>query len=294
MDHNKDYYLVLGLKDDASEDDIKKAYRQLALKHHPDKNPGDKAAEEKFKEIASAYEVLSDPSTRREYDQRRRVSSEPKFDHAPFEAADIFGQTMESFMRQNHASIRGQVRSTLHKRVSYTVALIDVIQGGEGRFEYEQEQADGTLKTFTKTFSIPRGVSDGTQFTFKHEGHQRRWNGEFLMGDLIVRVQFPRLPFGMYLDKEKNGDVHLNFPIPYFDVVLGVQIEVPLLDGGKARVDVKGGTNPNNPLRLRGKGLPISGLHVGDMYVHLMVKFPASLKPEERSLLEKVRSLNRG
>jgi DnaJ-class molecular chaperone len=304
MDHSKDYYGVLGVKKDASADDIKKAYRSLAQQYHPDKNPGNKASEEKFKEIASAYEVLSDTEQKQRYDSQRTAKtgrgsyfgSEPHgFDPwgaDPLGFDDDFNARMNAFVRQNAGSLRMQVMSTLHKNVAYTVDLIKAIEGGEGSFEYQQKQADGRVISVTKNFRINKGTPNKFQMRFGGEGHRQNWNGESLVGDLVIEIRYPTLPFGMRADKERPGNVHLDFPIPYYDVLLGIHMEIPMLEGGKVRMEFKGGTDPNLPLRLKGKGLPTQTGR-GDMHVRLVVKYPNVTTSEERELLEKLKRLHR-
>lgn len=303
MDPHKDYYSVLGIQKGASADDIKKAYRQLALKYHPDKNQGNKEAEERFKEVAAAYEVLSDDTAKWEYDKKREEAANPppraqqtrhQFTGFGGSLDDLMNQFMkDGFMKQNAASIRSQVKTSLHRKAFVTVAFADVINGATVSFNYKQKQTDGTFSPVNKRFDLPRGVREGSQIRFPQEGGKSMVEGELVVGDLIVVIMFPPLPFGM--TKDEKGNVHHTISVPYYDLILGTSVEVPLLEGGKVKIDIKESTDPKLPLRLKSKGLPAdeSGARA-DMHVHVVPDFPKGVDKRERDLIEKIRELKRG
>lgn len=303
MDPNKDYYSVLGVKNDASIDDVKKAFRALAKKYHPDKN-NSKGAKAKFQSINEAHEVLSEEQSRKEYDQQRHQILNPDPIHefrtgfhdgggfAGFHRSHDMSDIMDAFMRQNKASIKAQVRARLHKRMAKTVALVDVINGAMVSFEYQQKQINGGIITVRKEFRLPAGTQDGAMLRFNGEGDRGMAEGDEVVGDLIVAIKYCPYPSGMKVDESKN--MHYTCNVPYYDVILGVAIEIPLLEGGVAKVELKKLSNPGTPLRLRGKGMPVapSGPRA-DMYVHIVPEFPKEEDGEELELVEKIRSVKK-
>lgn len=302
MDPNKDYYAVLGLQKGASADDIKKAYRQMALKYHPDKTQGDKTAEDRFKEAASAYEVLSDDLAKWEYDKKREEAAKPPppktHQHHQFTGFggnlnDLMNQFMkDDYLKQNAATIRGRVRISLHFKTSVTVAFSDVINGATVNFDYKQKQTDGTVTTVTKRFALPRGTVEGFQFRFSGEGGRSKVDGELVMGDLIVTIMYPSMPFGM--TKDAKGNVHYHLTVPYYDLILGASVEVPMLEGGKVKIEIKEAADHKVPLRLKGKGFPVDKHGVrADLYVHVVPDFSKDLGKQERELIEKIRELKK-
>jgi len=292
MDPNKDYYASLGLKKGASSSDIKKSFRALALKYHPDKNSG-KDAKAKFQDINEAYEVLSDDGKRAQYERERElILNPPKQRHHAY--GGMFGGQMDdmmgAFMRQNAASMRSQVRSTLHKKLSVTVALVDIIQGADISFEYQVRESDGGTHMVRKTFRLPAGTQEGAKISFPREGDKAVVEGELVVGDLVVVIRYYPFLEGMTMDEKKN--VHYRMDIPYYDVILGSSIEVPMVEGGSVKINVKKLTDPNVPLRLKGKGMPISpGGPRADMHVHLSPRFPKQEDPKEVALIEEVKKL---
>lgn len=293
MDPRKDYYAVLGVEKDASQEDIKKAFRALAIKYHPDKNPA-KGATAKFQEINAANDVLSDEQKRAEYDGARnppkaRDHSQWGFSHM-WEGNSSFEDVMKQYERQNAASIKAQIRSGLHVRKKYVAALVDIIGGTEIAIEYQQKQADGTSQLTKKRIAVPAGTQPGTKLHFFREGHRAPYDKEVIVGDLFVLIEYAPLIAGMEADEDNN--IHCKVDIPYYSVILGTDIEVPLPEGGAAKVTVKKMSDVNVKLRLKGKGLPDVKGKRADLYVQLVPLFPEAEDEEEMRLLERIRERN--
>jgi len=307
-----DYYKILGVSKGADAHEIKKAYRKLALKYHPDKNAGDKDAEAKFKEISEAYAVLSDPEKRQQYDTfgsagfRQRYSQEDIF--RGFDINDIlrqfgFGnsgfsssgfrnsmgergthQGFNSFFQQNSAGFGGcggcgQPGKGQDLTYQLTVTLEDVLNGAERQLTLRKNG-----KTENVSVKIPRGIETGKKLRLKGKGGDAPMGG--IPGDLYLKVQLE--PHRHY---ERNGeDLILSKHIPFSDACLGAKVEVESLDGKKFMVNVPSGTNGDSRLRIKGQGLPsgpIGGR--GDLYVKIRVDVPKSLTDEQRVLIESLR-----
>lgn len=294
MDPNKDYYAVLGLGKDASHEDIKKAFRALAIKYHPDKNSA-KGAKEKFQEINDAHEVLSDQQKRADYDLRRWEAMNPPRQHqwqhqwSGGHQQAHWDDVLRAFERQNAAQVKEQVRAALHVRKKYVVALADVISGATASFEYQQKQVDGSIAVVKKAFKVHIGTPNGHKFHFFREGNRAAHAGEVLSGDLFVLIEYAPLPAGMEATGDNN--VHYRAPVPYYSLILGTDIEVPMLEGGAAKVTISKMTDPASKLRLKGKGLPHTNGARADLYVHLVPTFPEEESEEEMALVEKIRAL---
>ena len=354
----RDYYEVLGVIKSASAEEIKKSYRKLALKYHPDRNKGDKAAEAKFKEASEAYHVLSDKERRNNYDQ---------FGHAAFEGAggrggftnfdfssafsDIFGSDIfEDFFDGFGERRRGQRRSSQFRgadlRFDLTVSLEEAYHGkkeeisfsssekcercegfgsepgskpiscsmcsGQGRVRSNQgfftiqqtcPQCSGSgeqisdackdcrgvgKKQLRKKInaSIPKGVDDGTRIRLSGKGEAGiKGAGN---GDLYIFVSVK--PHSIFKRSEEN--LFFEFPISLADAALGGTVEVPTIDGGKAKVKIPPGTQNGKQFRLKGKGMPlIRNKEYGDLYIQALTEVPVSLSKEQKNLLEQFKKL---
>lgn len=296
MDIAKDYYAVLGIEKSASADDIKKAYRKLVVKHHPDKNGGSKDAEEKFKAIQEAYDTLSEPSKRSQYDNARDFRDAPE--HYWFQGAKRF-ETMDDLvdMWEEVAKGSSRVRSNakhfakhqLNRSIKVPVFPHDVINGGTISFDYKRKLAGGRSETVTKSFRVPIGIKNATLIEFKGEGDEAMMDGDLLQGNLVVMVYY-QLPKGVELDD--NGNAYCDISVPYYDLILGGVISVPLLEGGMANVSLKKLTNTNISLRLRGKGFPIAlNGPRADMMLKLKAELPAVENQREMEILQEVKKL---
>lgn len=308
-----DYYKILEVTKSADTDEIKKAYRKLAFKYHPDKNDGDKSAEAKFKEISEAYAVLSDSEKRKQYDTygstgfRQRYSQEDIF--RGVDINDIlrqfgFGTSgfsssgfrnskgggghhgFNSFFQQNSSGSGGcgtcgQPAKGQDLTYQLTVTLEDVLNGADRQLTLRKNG-----NTENVSVKIPRGIEEGKKLRLKGKGGEAPMGG--VPGDLYLKVQLE--PHRQY---ERNGeDLILSRHIPYSDACLGAKIEVESLNGKKFVVNVPSGTNGDLRLRIKGQGLPSGpiGGH-GDLYVKIRVDVPKSLTDEQKTLITSLRDI---
>jgi curved DNA-binding protein len=308
-----DYYKTLGVAKEATSDEIKKAYRKLALQYHPDKNNGNKDYEAKFKEISEAYAVLSDPEKRRQYDTygsagfHQRYSREDIF--RGFDLNDIlrqfgFGssgfsansfraggsggpQSFNSFFHQHGAGSSaaggcgGCSQPVKGQDLTYqlTVSLEDVFNGADRQLTLSKNG-----KTENVSVKIPKGIEQGKKLRLKGKGGEAPMGG--IPGDLYLKVQMQ--PHEFY---ERSGDdLILKKRIPFSDACLGAKIEVESLDGKKFSINVPSGTNGDSRLRIKGQGLPTGPIgDRGDLYVKIGVQVPKDLTDEQRELIESLK-----
>lgn len=350
----RDYYEILGVSKDAEPDVIKKAYRKLAMQFHPDKNPGNKEAEEMFKEAAGAYEVLSDPQKRAQYD---------RFGHNAFSGrggggagfqdvddifshfGDIFGDFfggggMGGQQRQRRG--RNEPRRGSDLRYVTEITLKDVIQGLEKEIEFDTDtncddckgtgaekgsqvstcemcggsgqvvrsqgffamastcpscQGQGTtIKNPCKSckgkgrkaehrkirLNIPAGVDTGTRLRVATEGEGGYMGGP--PGDLYVEI---RVKQHNHFERRED-DLIGELTVPYVQMLLGAQIEVPTVTG-KATLDIPKGVQPGDSVKLPGEGLPsLRGSRRGDIYFQVNVQFPEKLHKDEEKYLREI------
>jgi curved DNA-binding protein len=305
----KDYYKILGVDKNASQKDIQKAYRKLARKFHPDVNPGDNAAEEKFKEVSEANEVLSDPEKRKRYDElgkgyqqygRRRpgtsgaasgdgrraqyrTMSEEDLDDL-FGGASPFSDFFETFFGSGFSSAtRGQTRRTGRaQRDTYApagqdteaevdVTLAEAYQGVTRVFELTE--SDGSTRRLE--VKIPAGVDEGTRI---------RLQGEAGRGDLYLRVHV--LPDPRFT--RQGTTLRTRVDVPLTTAILGGEVHVPTPDGRQLLLRIPAGTTNGKSFRLRGKGMPALGQpdRRGDLYAEVNVVLPTHLNAEQRRLFE--------
>jgi curved DNA-binding protein len=310
MAETRDLYATLGVARDVEADALRTAYRKLARKNHPDVNPGDKAAEERFKEISRAYDVLSDPEKRRNYDEFGEVSLEAGFDakHAR-EAKERFesrfgrgertgggfdmpgGESFEfgdlddllgRYFRGRGGDARGNLRMRGADLVSeLELDLLAALRGGTHSLRLAREGADGKGKEETLNVRIPPGVRDGGRIRIAGRGGAGVGGGP--AGDLWVRFHVPPHP----VFARDGNDLTIRVPISVREAVLGAKVEVPLAPEGRATVTVPPGTDSGRKLRLRGKGAkdPETGA-VGDLYVDVEIRVPRDLDDAATGKLE--------
>ena len=353
----RDYYEVLGVIKSTSPEDIKKAYRKSALKYHPDKNKGDKASENKFKEASEAYHVLSDKKRRKNYDQFGHAAFEggpgrggfENFDFSEFSTSfsDIFEDFFEGF---GETRGRRQGRSSSFRgedlRYDLSISLEDAYHGkkheinfsssekcgrcdgyggepgskpvscsmcgGQGQVRSSQgfftiqqtcpecsgsgEQISspckecrgmGKKQTRKKIFTnIPKGVDDGTRIRLLGKGEAGIKGSA--NGDLYIFVSIEA--HSIFQRSEEN--LFYEFPISLADATLGTTVEVPTIDGEKAKVKIPAGTQNGKQFRLRGKGMPIiRDKDYGDLYIRAVTEVPVSLNKEQKNLLEQFKKL---
>jgi curved DNA-binding protein len=306
---DKDYYKILGVSKTASKVEIKKAFKKLAVKYHPDKNPGDKKSEDHFKDVNEAYAVLSDEKKRRQYDQfgssgfHQRYSQEDIF--RGFDARDVFSEM----------GFGGDIFSTLFgggkaggRRRGGTVNMEDLFGGGGGfggRQAYGQKGQDFTMDLFVdfleavngseKTIDymfdgnrrqvkvrIPAGINSGQKLRLAGKGGEA--GPGMPPGDLYLTIQVHEHPFF----KRDGDDIVVNREIKISEAALGTTIEVPTLLETK-QVKVPAGIQNGTKLRLRGYGIPHFGKPgKGDQLVHITVAVPRDLTTSQRKLFEEL------
>lgn len=301
----KDYYKILGVEKSASQADIKKAYRALAKKYHPDKNKDGKAAEDKFKDISEAYEVLGDEQKRKQYDElganwRHFQQGGGQYQGQPgggfrgsyYEGdmgdmfgggsgfSDFFEQFFGGGFAQQGSGFRG--RGQAPKGQDYEAEMLISLQeaySGTSRLITVHSQQ---LRITTKP-----GVADGQVLRIKGKGGPARAGGA--PGDLYIRVQVQPYP-----GFERQGDnLHTQLNLDMYTAILGGEVQVNTLSG-KLKLRIPEGTQNGKILRLKGKGMPVYGKpdQHGDLYVKIEVQLPVHLSAEERGLMERLRELH--
>ena len=297
MRANRDYYADLGLKEGASKEEIKKAYRELAKKWHPDVNKA-AGAKERFQQIQEANEVLSDDVERGKWEAERRRAREPQQFHNrqyhQWNAAQSgFDDILQQFMRHNAFQQKENLRQMLTVHTRITIDWPNIINGAEISFEYQQKHPNHTTQKVRKSFKLPAGVGDGYKAGFSGEGNRAvAEDGEIVAGDLIVEIKWADGPEGMKLDGGKN--VLVRKEVMYFDVVLGTTLDVNLPEGGVARVVIKPRSDIKVPFRLKGKGMPVrQGGPRADMLVYVVPSFPKEENAEEMALMERAREIHK-
>ena len=298
---DKDFYKVLGVAKDADEQAVKKAYRKLARQFHPDSNPGNAAAESKFKEISEAYSVLSDEGQRHEYDQIRAMGGGARF-AAPGSARgggfeDVFGgmfgggRAGGGFPQANFEDLLGGVFGgggfgqpsggragfggpTPGRDVtaSTTIDFLTATKGDTVRLQ----GADGK----PLNVKIPAGVSDGQKIKLRGKGQQSVDGGE--PGDLVLTVAVRKHPVF-----ERDGlNLRVTVPVTFAEAALGATIEVPTLGGDPVRLKVAPGTSSGKVFRVKDRGVSTTK-GTGDLLARIEVAVPARLTSEQREALER-------
>ena len=278
---DKDYYAVLGVSKDASKDEIKRAYRKLAQKHHPDANKGDASAEARFKEISEAYALLSNEDKRREYDEMRRLVE------AGGERIYGFGPNQGGGVRVNIGDL-----GDLFGGGGDTGVFDDLLGGFGFRSRGRDVETDVSL-SFDEALSgttvtlpqggkarIPAGVGNGARIKIAGKGEPAP--GGRAPGDLYVRVSVAEHPL---FKRERNGDLSIKVPVTYPEAALGAQVEVPTLDGS-VTVKVPAGSRNGRRLRVKGRGAPRPRAGRGDLLAVIEVEVPQKLSRKEKDLLE--------
>ncbi|TLM83313.1 J domain-containing protein [Pseudarthrobacter sp. NamE2] len=295
---DKDFYKILGVAKDASDADIKKAYRKLAREHHPDKNPGNTASEKKFKDISEAYSVLSDPDERQQYDAIRAMGSGARF--APGSAGagnggfeDLFGGLFTGNTGRHAGGFNPSAGGIPPE-------FADLFGGGFGQTGFQRGPQKGADRTATTSISfagairgttiglrepsgdvidvrIPAGIKDGQKVRVRGKGQA----GAAGNGDLVVSVSVQPHPF-----YTRDGDnLRIHVPVTFPEAALGADIEVPTIDGEKVRVRVPAGTPSGRTLRVKGKGVKTSKA-TGDLLVTIDVAVPKNLNKEAEAAVK--------
>lgn len=308
----KDYYKILGIDKKASDEEIKKAYRKLAIKYHPDKNPGNKQAEEKFKEINEANAVLSDSEKRKKYDQfgenwqhyeqagnQQGRYGQPygnnsgkgnQFTEEDF--ANMFGGrstggTNDSGFSDFFENLFGGSFGTSGRKqrtvkgediqASLTITLEEAYHGGAKQFEYNGQDMSITLKP---------GIEDGQVLKLKGKGGKASAGG--IAGDLYITIKIKTDP----RFEVKGSDLYCDVPVSVYKAVLGGKAEVKTLKGAIS-INVPKGTQADKVLRLKGLGMPKYKQpdEFGDLYAKVKMIIPSDLSDKEQKLFEELAKL---
>ena len=351
----RDFYEALGVTKDASSDQIKAAYRKLAVKHHPDKNKGDKASEDKFKEASEAYHVLSNSERKQNYDNFGHAAFENggggRGGFGNFDFSSSFSDIFEDFFGDfgGTGERRGRKNSNLRGsdlRYDLSISLEEAYAGkkqdikfstsekcntckgsgskpgqevgacsmcggngqvrsNQGFFTVQQTcpQCSGNGEEITNpcrdcngqgkkqtskrlSVTIPKGVNDGTRIRLAGKGEAgSRGAGS---GDLYLFINV----YSHDLFKRSDENLFFECPISIADAALGTAIEIPTIDGGKAKIKIPSGTQSGKQFRLKDKGMPyLRGSENGDLYVKVNTEVPVSLNKEQKELLEKFREI---
>ncbi len=350
----RDYYDVLGVDKGASADQIKSAYRKQAVKYHPDKNKGDKAAEDKFKEASEAYHVLSNSERKQNYDNFGHAAFENggggRGGFGNFDFSNHFSDIFEDFFgegfggggrRSRRSNNRGsdlRYDLSISLEEAYTGKKQDIkfstsdkcdtcsgsgskpghdagscsmcgghgqVRSSQGFFTVQQTcpQCSGSGEMITNpcgscggqgkkqaskrlSVTIPKGVDDGTRIRLAGKGEAGSRGAS--NGDLYLFINVN----SHELFKRSEENLFFECPISIADAALGSSMEIPTIDGGKAKIKIPSGTQSGKQFRLKGKGMPLMrGSGTGDLYVQVNTEVPVSLNKEQKELLEKFREI---
>ncbi|MCQ6269566.1 DnaJ domain-containing protein [Pseudarthrobacter sp. R1] len=295
---DKDFYAILGIAKDASDADIKKAYRKLARQHHPDTNSGNSASEKKFKDISEAYSVLSDPEERQQYDAIRAMGGGARF--APGGAGagnggfeDMFGGLFTGNTGRHAGGFNPSAGGIPPE-------FADLFGSGFGQTGFQRTPQKGADRTASTSISfagsirgttiglrepsgevidvrVPAGIKDGQKVRIRGKGQP----GAAGNGDLVVSVSVQPHPF-----YTRDGDnLRIHVPVTFPEAALGADIEVPTIEGEKVRVRVPAGTPSGRTLRVKGKGVKTSK-GTGDLLVTIDVAVPKNLNKEAEAAVK--------
>jgi curved DNA-binding protein len=309
----EDYYQVLGVDKKSSSDEIKKAYRKLALKWHPDKNPNNKSAEEKFKKISEAYAVLSDDKKREQYNQfgsadqyRQQYSQEDIFRDVDLDEIlrsfgfgggrgagrttfrtgrrggthsqgyeDPFGGLFGGMGGQQHANMQEKGQDAEY---NLSISLEESVLGADKKISFQLENRIEDISV-----KIPPGISSGKKLRLPGKGLSGYNGGP--SGDLYLNINV--LPHPIY--SRDGNDLYIEKTIKFTQAALGTTIDVPTLDGSTKRLKLSPGTQNNTKIRMKGYGVPgMKGTPKGDQFVKINIEVPKKLSDEQIKLIQQL------
>jgi curved DNA-binding protein len=303
----KDYYKILGVEKTASIEELKKAYRELAKKYHPDKNPGNASAEDRFKEIQEAYEVLKDPEKRKKYDTlgaNWKQAGSGNFDdwvrtyarspqgETTFSFEDIFGSGSEGgytdffdlFMGGRSAGRRQTQWRSVSSRGKDYEAILNISL---------EEAFSGTTKEFDLNgkrirVNVIPGTEEGKKLRLKNQGGAGMQGGE--SGDLYLKIKFEK--HDKY--EKKGDDLHIRLSVDLYTAVLGGKKEIETIDGSKINITIPPETSSGKVLRVKGMGMMVTGTGSrGDLFIKVMVTVPKNLTEQEKKLFNQLAELRK-
>jgi curved DNA-binding protein len=308
----ENYYKILGVEKSASDEDIKKAYRKLAMKFHPDRNPGNKQAEEKFKKLSEAYAVLSDQEKRKQYDSvgsdafRQRYSQEDIFKN--FDFSDILKEFGFDPGGRGARSFGGGRTRTFTSGRGGGDPFADLFGGAQGYAQHQmpqkgqdleynlsitlEESVFGAEKKLTLqqedrveeiNIKIPPGISSGKKLRLAGKGSPGYDRGQ--PGDLFLNINI--LPHPIFA---RDGvDIYVEKAVNYSQAALGATIDVPTVEGATKRIKIPAGTQSNTKIRMKGYGVPnLKDGGKGDQYVKISVNVPKKLTESQAQLVKKL------
>lgn len=290
----RDYYEVLGVPATATAKEISKAYRTLARKYHPDTNSGDAAAEERFKEISAAYEVIGDEPTRKQYDEFRRLGASPFGSYSGRGAGPegfgdlgdlsdllggLFGGNARSGSSRGFGGFGPMPGMDLQARLSLTFE--EAVRGVTKSVRLTSDALAGPLEVNVR---IPAGVADGQRIRVPGKGAPSNDGGE--AGDLLVSISIAPHP----VFERDGNNLLVDVPVTYTEAVLGADVKVPTLAGTPVTVRIPKGTPSGKVLRVRGRGVH-AGSVKGDLLVKVVVHVPDNPSPAELELIEQLDSV---
>ncbi|MDA8121279.1 MAG: DnaJ domain-containing protein [Deltaproteobacteria bacterium] len=313
MDPSKNYYEILGVPENARDEDIKKAFRRLAKKHHPDVNQGDKSSESRFKEANEAHEVLSDRKKREEYDAMRAGGGRDGFfgggggfgfepGGAVYHSETVdFDDLFGDLLRGGRGGFAAGGRQGRDIHVELPVDFMDMANGAVREIRYNRpracESCGGTGRSGRKgctrclgsgstgseeriRVKIPAGAQNGSKIRAAGKGEERAGRS----GDLVITLR--TIPHPWF--RREGNDILLDVPVQYSEAVKGAKVSVPTIDG-PVKVSIPAGSSSGAKLRLRGKGILAPGTTTrGDQYIILHVAVPRSRSEEFIRLVEKL------
>jgi len=308
----KDYYKILSVSKSVSPEEIKKAYRKLALKYHPDRNKGDKAAEAKFKEISEAYAVLSDPEKKKQYDMFGAEGFQTKFSQEDIFRGFDFGSTFKDFgfggggrtqdifsqifgggggganqyhfrgsgapFGSSYGGFQGQPRRAKGQDLVYELPLTleELSRTTNKTISF---QVDGRQETVS--VKVPAGIAAGKKLRLKGKGQPGPYGGP--PGDLFIQIKVLDHPV---FRREKN-DLYFKQQIKFSEAVLGTEIEIQTIDKKRLKLKIPPGTQNNARFRFKGYGLPhMKGHGRGDAYAEITVQIPKKLNKKQKPLVK--------
>ncbi|MBV6342611.1 DnaJ C-terminal domain-containing protein [Candidatus Magnetobacterium casense] len=314
----KNYYSTLEVGKSATQEEIKKAYRKLARKYHPDLNPGSPWAEAKFKEINEAYDTLGDPKKRAEYDNpvRSAFASDSGFDgfadrrYTNNFDLNNFGDLFSEFFNLGSRPGAGRTSTAGSAKgkdvvVELTLTLQEAYEGVtkpmDIRRDVQCKQCYGSGRRLSKTCTtcngagvvpttetmkvkIPAGVDTGSKVRLKNKADNGGYSGK--TGDIVIDITVT--PHEVFT--RKGNDLHAAIPVTFPEAVLGAKIEVPSLDGSSI-MTLPDGTHSGKVFKLKGKGMPAPSGDKGDLYIEIRIVVPVDLSPIEKDTVRRLGNL---